>query len=1214
MKAKAPALKTASPEVARLPENPPRRDEPLADTSHLARTPVVHVATDTTPPEAGRLLHDGDKPRFLAALREAVIAGASAELAGTGWTTEQCPYIEYWFAYYAHRSAGEIEAALRKYAPGASAATTLDGYLDPVVTRVRAAIAHWKVTAEVDAPAVDVPEVRAQLVALGPGEPLDSATRSRFEGAMQVDLSHTRIHRDGRGAAASSAAGARAFAIGDHVAFGAGQYAPGTLHGDALLAHELAHTQQQDATRTASAGNAHETAADQSAKGWLGRLWGFASRIARPATVTAGLQLQRCKQSHAVADLGVEEADSDVGFVSVPEMHKRDGQWFAVVGQTFRFRAQHENPNTVTSISRMFYAKVEDGVAVAMTPTNSREVELDSAGTWVVWAGGHLDGNRNSGYSIRRVITVVDPADYAKEAAQVQVGSQSVPATTRGVTAYLRMQIALQQRLESQFGATKTQYSLGPYIESDAPNPMDTKDREVVYRVKHIPKGAASYRWERAHADAPIYSDPGNKHLWTDLGTTTVPERTVTSFLYGKGEYLYSCTILDAAGNSLGTAHYRQMVVYQKEMEAANKWVTYLAESKKQYDELKSPMQVPGAFVNGATGEAMPLYMFVGESKAKAGRWVVLDLTPDASKGGGPKVHAYSGASIASALESFKSDAAKRYPSGRLHLMTSIVPGQSGDMAFSGGEKSWLRSLADWLGLASIGWTVAGFAAAIFGAEPLAMVFFGLAAGTGALSSAASLADRINAGEADAMGVFIDIAGFAVSVIGLGQASAGYKAARAAAQGGAVTEVAVSAAGRRFVQWTEQKLVQSTAILISVESIAALDEVVNDQSLSDEEKAARIAGLLRQIVLQVGILSVSRIAKVPPALEARANQLATAERQALNALDDAALEQLAKMPDDVKPVIALALDHPVEVNAALKSGKVSTVAELEAAVQPTPKPAVEAPPATDIVSPATDVVAPHATDVVPPPATDVVPPPATDVVAPAATDVVAPPATGVVPPPSTTVVPAPKQVKVPATKKPTAKKPTAKKPRAKKPKDRGAPSPKKPDDPRSAAEAELDPVQVARYQKKKNRGYKTFAEWWEAKGKTWYPNKYGAKGAPDHQQTIDRLVLLAEAEFPGDIIHRETESIVGMRTPNGKVIRNVERNPDVWVEDAANRRTVKKVYEAGRTNEDGSFVSREMKKKKQYDGLGLDSHFEPVRPDPAPMDPTRAPSDIDPED
>jgi len=143
------------------------------------------------------------------------------------------------------------------------------------------------------------------------------------------------------------------------------------------------------------------------------------------------------------------------------------------------------------------------------------------------------------------------------------------------------------------------------------------------------------------------------------------------------------------------------------------------------------------------------------------------------------------------------------------------------------------------------------------------------------------------------------------------------------------------------VQWTETKLVQSTAIVITVESIAQIEQIASDPRLGDEEKVERIAGLLKQITLQVGILSVSKSHPLPAALQQRARALGAVERSALNVLDEGALETVARMPDpDLKEVVALALDHPSEVNAALKSGTVNSVAELEAAVKPAAAPVI----------------------------------------------------------------------------------------------------------------------------------------------------------------------------------------------------------------------------------------------------------------------------------
>ena len=62
---------------------------------------------------------------------------------------------------------------------------------------------------------------------------------------MDSIFSKIRIHDDARAAQSAEAVGAVAYAYGQHVVFGAGQYAPGVSSGRRTLAHELAHTIQQ---------------------------------------------------------------------------------------------------------------------------------------------------------------------------------------------------------------------------------------------------------------------------------------------------------------------------------------------------------------------------------------------------------------------------------------------------------------------------------------------------------------------------------------------------------------------------------------------------------------------------------------------------------------------------------------------------------------------------------------------------------------------------------------------------------------------------------------------------------------------------------------------------------------------------------------------------------------------------------------------------------
>ena len=78
----------------------------------------------------------------------------------------------------------------------------------------------------------------------GRGEPLPSSARSYFEPRFGHDFSEVRIHVDSESAALNRQLRARAFTVGNHVAF-AGEERSRAAPGSHLLAHELAHVVQQ---------------------------------------------------------------------------------------------------------------------------------------------------------------------------------------------------------------------------------------------------------------------------------------------------------------------------------------------------------------------------------------------------------------------------------------------------------------------------------------------------------------------------------------------------------------------------------------------------------------------------------------------------------------------------------------------------------------------------------------------------------------------------------------------------------------------------------------------------------------------------------------------------------------------------------------------------------------------------------------------------------
>ena len=91
------------------------------------------------------------------------------------------------------------------------------------------------------------PKLGAGIQSLqGGGRPLSRSERGFFEPRIGADFSRVRIHNDVHAANLAQSINARAFTLGHHVVFDAGEYSPNTALGKRLLAHELTHVVQQN--------------------------------------------------------------------------------------------------------------------------------------------------------------------------------------------------------------------------------------------------------------------------------------------------------------------------------------------------------------------------------------------------------------------------------------------------------------------------------------------------------------------------------------------------------------------------------------------------------------------------------------------------------------------------------------------------------------------------------------------------------------------------------------------------------------------------------------------------------------------------------------------------------------------------------------------------------------------------------------------------------
>jgi Domain of unknown function (DUF4157) len=364
----APEQEAALPTTETELESPATEQEPTPEEQAPAEAATEEkVAATLLVKDEAEQVGPGQmrKSEFLAALRDTVCATANEAMASTGQTTANCPWIDYWFDQALQKDAAYVEKALRKYAPETADAGSAQEFIPLVAARVRRSVEVWVTTGEItgvpegvsaDVPGAQAPEGGGQQTGggamqfkarpggphrvsdpqairnqLGPGRSLPGGVRLRMESAFGLNFSQVRIHNDASAGALSDQLNARAFTVGEHVAFGPGEYQPGSLVGDALLAHELAHVVQQGGATAAGpmmkgSGeyNALEQDADRSAVGAVLSLHrntrqGLTNLLCNSVPrLRSRLGLQRCSKSKKEPAPGSKETPAAPTAPSVP--------------------------------------------------------------------------------------------------------------------------------------------------------------------------------------------------------------------------------------------------------------------------------------------------------------------------------------------------------------------------------------------------------------------------------------------------------------------------------------------------------------------------------------------------------------------------------------------------------------------------------------------------------------------------------------------------------------------------------------------------------------------------------------------------------------------------------------------------------------------------------------------------------------------------------
>jgi hypothetical protein len=306
---------------------------PESASEPTSTKPTVLLVDDAAPAATGQMR----KTEFLSLLRSAASGTAEETTLPGGGGTTGSTYLTKWIADAATKDSAHIEHALRKYVAGAAEATTAQDYVEAVLAQVQRGVNVFSSTGQItgvppklakDLPDAagkavesedvqfkkeeegegtpdDVADIRGELTG---GHALDGNVRGEMEKAYGTSFSHVRVHTGAKAAELSDTLDARAFTIGNDIAFAAGEFKPGTLVGDALIAHELAHVMQQKSAGSSAAsakkGEAQygslEEDADLSAVGAMASIWGGVKEglagVAHSAIprLRSGLKLQRC--------------------------------------------------------------------------------------------------------------------------------------------------------------------------------------------------------------------------------------------------------------------------------------------------------------------------------------------------------------------------------------------------------------------------------------------------------------------------------------------------------------------------------------------------------------------------------------------------------------------------------------------------------------------------------------------------------------------------------------------------------------------------------------------------------------------------------------------------------------------------------------------------------------------------------------------------------
>ena len=578
------------------------------------------------------------KPQFIALLKPAIVGVVEQELGKIG-AAAGCPYIERYFGKYGAEPASAGEVLIRHWIPAARHARTAQELVPMILMRVRDAVRSWRTSGRLpaDLAAAD-PDAAADAAhpsslvgleaQLGTGSRVDTRVASKMSSTLGTDVSDARVHTGPIAAAKAAEHNATAFAAGRNIVIGANAPAQGTPAGDALLAHELAHTaQQQDAAADPAARRKPIEDEDQAAEAnadKLAALGAFAGRIGD--VLRTGVQLQRCVDYKQDPDL-----EKKLGLSLDIAPAPLDGKTF-IVGQKIKLSLGQKVETPGHKVMVYHWSAIDERGNEMRNHGDTVELQIFWPGTTTLKADVGLPGEDST--ITTAVLERKIEAVRATSRAEALAANASAPPDFKTFRANQDINLAL---LSPENKPSPDQALI---ISSMGVNPAKVGTAALALQVGY-PPGAPepegrTYRWY-AHPlqskDMPAKLGAAPKvavdgHDAYDLGTA----RAASLPTEQKGIYVVTCQAFDGAAKA-AEASWVQTVLDAHEIEAVSDLKAQMVAVDSKMDQFTKnakgePDLVPvTAFhVDATTGAETQLSMFIG--KRPDGQIAMINATP----------------------------------------------------------------------------------------------------------------------------------------------------------------------------------------------------------------------------------------------------------------------------------------------------------------------------------------------------------------------------------------------------------------------------------------------------------------------------------------------------------------------------------------------------------------------------------------------------------